>query len=270
VRIATKSAHTGAVVALERAGKLAVRSRIARTLKIDKEDGTTERCREETRTLASNGCHGARTARWSERKEELAFRIESGEPCRKRMRCAGADDNDVDWIERTLCAVGVNEGDLRPWLKRDARASRECFVDFDGDDAAMRAGKLGEDGRVIACAAAEMNDAITGVDVEQAEMKGPQAGLAVVQSLSRIENYQRIAIDVAGIVALGEELCTAGLDHPRTGPDEALARDSGKGGKYCRRGDAIDAAQLFGVKAPRGFDRIGFRRLHRVGRQRSD
>ena len=154
--------------------------------------------------LAGEVGHGSGAARGRERKKKLAFGLEGGEPCGQRMRCAGADDNDVGGIEWAPRAVGMNDGDLRPGLERDARAGRERFVDFDGDDAAVRAGELGEDGGVIAGAAAEMKNAIAGVNVEQAEMKGPQAGLAVVQALGRVENDQRIAIDVAGIGALSE------------------------------------------------------------------
>ena len=56
------------------------------------------------------------------------------------MSSAGADDNDFGGIEWALRAVGMKDGNLRPRLQRDARAGCERFVDFDGDDAAVRAG----------------------------------------------------------------------------------------------------------------------------------
>ena len=157
---------------------------------------------------------------------------------------------------------------LWPGLKRDARTGGERWVDFDGDDISLRAGELGEDGGVIARAAAEMKDAIAGADVEQAEVKGPQAGLAVVQALGRVEHNECILIDVLGIGAFSEPLRAAGLNHPRTGANETFAGHGGEGAENGGRGDVVDAAQFLGVKMPRGFDRIGRCRLHCVDRRR--
>ena len=39
-----------------------------------------------------------------------------------------------------------------------------------------------------------MKNAIAGTDVEQAQMNGPKAGLAVVQALSLVEHDERIAV----------------------------------------------------------------------------
>ena len=72
------------------------------------------------------------------------------------MRGAGADDDHVGGFEGAARAVGMDRCHLRPGLERDARAGRQAFVDFDRDDFAGRAGELGEDGGVIAGAAAEM------------------------------------------------------------------------------------------------------------------
>jgi hypothetical protein len=159
--------------------------------------------------------------------------------------------------EWALRAVGMDDGDLRPGLERDARTGGEAFVDFDGDDISPRAGKLGENGGVIARAATEMKDVVAGVDVEQAEVRGPKAGLAVIQALGRVEHDEGILIDVSGLVAFSEVLCAAGLNHPRTEANETFAGHGGEGAENSGRGDVVDAAQLFGVEEPRGFDRIG-------------
>ena len=91
-------------------------------------------------------------------------------------------------------------------------------------------------------------------------MNGPEAGLAVVQALGLVEHDERVAIDVAGIGVLSEPAGAAALNDPWAGPDKALARHGCEGGKNGRRGDAVVAAQLFGIKAPRGFDGIGYAR----------
>jgi hypothetical protein len=62
------------------------------------------------------------------------------------MRGASADDDRIGWIEWAPRSVGMNDDDLRPGLERDPGTICEGFVDFDGDDAAMRANKLSEDG----------------------------------------------------------------------------------------------------------------------------
>ena len=58
-------------------------------------------------------------------KRSLPSGLSGGEPCGQRMRGAGADDNHVGGIEGAARAVGMNHGDLRPGLERDARASGE-------------------------------------------------------------------------------------------------------------------------------------------------
>jgi len=257
VRVATKGAHSGAVIALERAGEVIADCWVAGALKIDKEDGTAEHGCEEICTLAGEIGHGSRTARGCERKEELALGLEGGEPYGERMRRAGTDDDDVSRIEWALGAVGVDNGDLGPGLERDARAGREGFVDFDSDYLSLRAGKLCKNGGVIARPATEMKNMIAGANVEQAEMKCPQTGLSIVQALGRVEHDEGVTIDIAWIGAFGEVLCAAGLNHPGTGANEALAEHGGEGVQNGRRGDVIDAAQFLGIEMPRGFDRIG-------------
>ena len=153
-----------------------------------------------------------------------------------------------------LRAVGLNDGDLRPGLERDAGAVREGLVDFDGDDVATRADKLGENGRVIACATTEMKDVVAGMDVKQIQVNCPEARLAIVQALGRIEDDKGILVNVARVGAFSEGLCAADLDQPWAGTDEALAGNGGECGKNGGRGDAVDPAQFLGERAPYGFD----------------
>src|SRR5208283_1296066 len=70
----------------------------------------------------------------------------------------------------------------------------------------------------------------------------------------------RVAVHVGRVGVLSEPARAAALNHPRARPHEALARHGREGGEDGGRGDAIEAAQLFGIKAPRGFDGIGHER----------
>lgn len=155
------------------------------------------------------------------------------------MRCAGANDDHIGWIERAARPVGMNDGDLWPGFESGASAIREGRVDFDGDDAATRADKLAENGCVIAGATTKMNDVIAGMNVEQAQMKCPKAGLTIVQTLGRVENDKRILVHVARVGTFNEGLFAARLDHPWAGADKAFAGNGGECGTNARRGDAI-------------------------------
>lgn len=146
VGIQTQRTHAESVIALERTFEFITDGGVARSLKIDKEDGTAKCSRKEKRAFAHDVRHGAGPARGREREKKLAFGLECGEPCGQRMRGAGANDDHIGWIEWALRPVGMNDGDSGPRLERHTRTGRERLVDFDGDDAAMWANKLGEDG----------------------------------------------------------------------------------------------------------------------------
>lgn len=223
VGIAAQRAHGKAVVALERSGQVIADCGVARSLKIDKEDGPAESRCEDIRVFVRDVCHSARSARGSEWKEKLAFGLKGSEPCGQRMRGACTDDDDIYRIEWAAGAVSMNNDDLRPGFERDARAVREGLIDFDGDDAAMGAHKLGENGRVITSAAAKMKDVVTGTNIEKAQMESPKAGLTVVEALCGIENNERVLVNIPRICAFSKGLCPADLDHPWAGADEALA-----------------------------------------------
>ena len=121
------------------------------------------------RVLACDVGHGAGSARGREREEKFAFGLEGGKPCGEGMRGAGADNNRIGWIERAARSVGMNDCDLRPQLERNASAIGEDLVNFDGDNAAVRADKFSENGRIIASATAEMKNVVSGMNVEQAQ-----------------------------------------------------------------------------------------------------
>jgi hypothetical protein len=99
-----------------------------------------------------------------------------------------------------------------------------------------------------------MKDVVAGMNVEQAKMKSPKAGLAIVEVLGRVQNDERVLIYVSGIGAFSEGLCTADLDHPWAGTDEMFAKNGGECGENGGRGDAIGPAQFLGERAPRGFE----------------
>lgn len=96
-----------------------------------------------------------------------------------------------------------------------------------------------------------MKGVVAGINVEQTQIKSPEAGLAVVEPLGCVENDERVLIYVLGIGAFSEGLCAADLDHPWAGADEAFAGNGGERGKNGGRGDAIGPAQVFGERAPR-------------------
>jgi len=254
VDVATQRADAEAVVALERPSQFIADCGVTRSFEIDEENGAAKCSCEKIRVLACDVCHGAGTARRSERKKKLAFELESGKPCRQWMCCAGAHDNRVSWVEWAARAVPMKHDHLRPGLERDAGSIREDLVDFEGDDVATRADKLGENGRVIACATTEMKNVVAGMDVKQVQVNCPEARLAIVETLGRIENDKRVSVEVTRIGAFSEGLCAAGLNHPRSDAGEALAWNGGERSKDCRRGNAVDPAQFFGERAPYGFD----------------
>lgn len=255
--IAAQGTHGGALVTAQRPGEFMADGWIARSREIDKENRTVQCSCKLIRADAGEVRHGPRTSRRGEGKEEPAAWFEGGKPRGQRVRGAGADDNYIGWLEWAAGAVGVEHGYLRPGFERGARTGREAFFDVDCGDFARRAGEFGEDGRVVTGAAAEMKNAIAGLNAEQVEMNGPQAGLAVVQMLGFVEHDERVAVNVGGVGVGGEAIAAAALNYPGAGPHEAFARHGCEGGEDGRRGDAVEAAQLFGVRAPRGFDGVG-------------
>ncbi len=183
------------------------------------------------------------------------------------MRSAGAHDNIVGWIERAARAICAKDGNSRPWRQRNLGAGCKGFVDLDGDDTAAWSGELSEDGRVAACAAAEVKDCIARPHVEQVQMECPKARLAVIDVPRGVENNESVLIDAHRIGALSERASLGVLNQPWTRTDKALARNRGEGGQNRRRRDAIATAEFFGVETSHGFDRIDWRRLHFAGRR---
>lgn len=189
------------------------------------------------------------------------------------MRSAGTDDNCIGGRERAARAVGMEHGDLRPGLKCGTRAGCEAFLNFDCDNFAIQAGKLGEDCSVIAGSAAEVKNAIAGANPEQVEVNGPEAGLAVIQALRFVEYDEGVAVHMCRVSVLSKPLISIALNHPWTGPYEALAGHACEGCEDVWRGDVVEAAQRLGIKAPRGFDGIGHAKCGHGGphdRQSSD
>ena len=146
VGIQTQRTHAESVIALERTFEFITDGGVARSLKIDKEDGPAKCSRKEKRAFAHDVCHGAGAARGREREESLP----SG------LRAAShAGRGCVAPALTTIALVGSN-GPRAPsaWTtvtcdhgsSAIASTIRERLVDFDGDDAAMWANKLGEDG----------------------------------------------------------------------------------------------------------------------------
>lgn len=252
--IATQRAHAEAVVALKRTSQFLADCRVARSFKIDKKDGTAECGCEDAGALAGQIGHRARPARGREREKKLAFGFERGEPSGQGMRSAGAGDNGVGWIERPARSVGMHDGDLGPWLQSHPSPGCESLVNFDCDDVAMPTNKLCEDGRVIPRSATKMKNRIAGMNVKQAEMKSPKAGLTVVDAPGGIENDQRIPVEIVRIDGFSEGLRAAVLDRPRRVAREALPRNGGERGKNGWRRDTVKPAEFLGEKAPRGFD----------------
>ena len=125
----------------------------------------------------------------------------------------------------------MDHGDLRPWLECDARTGCKAFLHFNCGHFAGRAGELGEDGSVVARAAAEVQNQIAGANPEQIEVDGPEARLAVVEVLHPIEHDESVAVHVRRIGILGEPARAAALNRPWTRAHEAFARHGCEGGE---------------------------------------
>ena len=76
------------------------------------------------------------------------------------MRCPRTGDDYVGGRKWTVGAIAICDNNL--WPRRKCcprRFCNDCF-NFDCLNASLKADKLGQDGGVIACAAAEMQNAI--------------------------------------------------------------------------------------------------------------
>lgn len=233
--VQAQRSHAETSIELQRLGQLMHDRRLARSLKIHKENRTAKCGCEKISVPARDGCHGARPTRRSEGKEELSARLERCEPCWKRMRRAGANDNVVDSIEWPPRSVGMKDVDLRPRRQRDSSAVCEGFVDLDGGYATMRTDKFGEDGRIVAGATTKMKNRISRLNVEQAQVKCPKAGLPIVQVFIRIQHDKRVFVKFARIRAFSEGLRAANLDQPRARPCESFAGHGRKCSQNCWR-----------------------------------
>src|ERR1035441_845341 len=151
------------------------------------------------RAYAGQERHGSASSRRSQWKQELSAGLDGREPGRRRMCCACAGNNYVGGFKRSVRAVALDDGNLRPGSKRGPRPFREVRVDLYSRDLALRAGYFGKDRGVVACAAPEMQHMIIGSDAKLVERLSPKTGLAVVDALCLIKHDERVVIDAPRI-----------------------------------------------------------------------
>src|SRR5215468_11447725 len=156
------------------------------------------------------------------------------------MRGAGVDEDRVAGPCVELPAVACNDLHLRPGREVGTRSLGEIGIDVDGGDVPQRADHLGEDRRVVADAAADVQNTVTSAEVERIDPAGERTRLAVVQVSRRVDRHQDVGVQVAR-VGFGGGLVDAlarsgeGAYHlPRPWAEEALSRDAREGGPEGR------------------------------------
>ncbi len=145
---------------------------------------------------------------------------------------------------------------MRPPLKCVASALSNRFIQFDRRNPSVRGDEFGEDGRVIAGAAAEMHHCLAGPHVQFIEEMGPETGLSVIDALGFIDGDEHVVIDVPRVRILGRPEALPPQNPPRTGTDEVLARHRSERGEEGARRHVGDEAQLFRIVESRGFKRL--------------
>src|SRR5262249_53737917 len=128
-----------------------------------------------------------------ERHEQLSTSGQAIEPERSGVSGAGKRDDGVDLAGIVVTAVAMDDFDLRPRAKVVARLGGKLAVALDRNHTAPRPHDLGENGRVVAGAGADLQDPAAALPLEVVEIPAaalpvevvettrPKAGLAVVE-----------------------------------------------------------------------------------------
>jgi hypothetical protein len=111
----------------------------------------------------------------------------------------------------------------------DTRSLGEIGIDVDGGDVPPRADHLGEDRCVVADAAADVQDAVTGAEVQRIAPAGERTRLAVVQASCRVDRHQHVGVQVSRV---GPTRVSRQNEHP----GEHLAIDREHGERLIRLG----------------------------------
>jgi hypothetical protein len=114
------------------------------------------------------------TRRHAKRKHQPAARGQVVGPPRGRARRGKVDVDAIDGVVRPIGAVALVHGNLRPAPEVVAGRGGKAHVVLDGDDAAAWPGQFGENGRVIAGAGADVQDALARPDGEMMQHEGMQ------------------------------------------------------------------------------------------------
>src|SRR6185503_11392434 len=96
---------------------------------------------------------------------------------------SGEGNDDVVGTADVGGAVGRHHRGLRPVLQVGGSSLGEGRFDLQAPHISVGAHQLRQDGRVVAAAGADLEDAFSGLNSKGIEVTRPQAGLAVVQSL---------------------------------------------------------------------------------------
>ena len=137
-----------------------------------------------------------------------------------------------------------------------ATAGGQLGVHVQGSDASGRAHQLGENRRVVAGAAADMDGVLSRLQLEGLDERGQKARLTVVQKALLVDGDQHVVIQVSGIgVGRGPIEAPIGLkDPPWPGAEVALAGDVRERPYHGRRRQMRRGGELLRVTLTGGLD----------------
>ena len=101
---------------------------------------------------------------------------------------------------RMARSVIVDDADIRPVLQIGGRHLRQFSVELDRRHLSLRTGQLGEDGRVVAGAGADMHDAISGLHIQMRQHPGVQGRLAIVDPFRRLQGEEGVLVQQGRVV----------------------------------------------------------------------
>jgi hypothetical protein len=101
-------------------------------------------------------------------------------PGGRQVPCPGGDDDPVVRASIRVPFGAVCAQHLDPAVSGCLQGGRgfvgDVLVNVDGHDVAGRAGQLGEEGRVVAGPGADLQDPVTGLDIELLQHRGDDTG----------------------------------------------------------------------------------------------
>lgn len=147
------------------------------------------------------------------------------------MGDSGVHNDDIGRAAHVLASIAVNDLDISPLTQIPSSPAGERVVALDSGDYARWPDHFRQDGGVVAGPAADLNHAVTFLDIEDIEQACPQARQPVVQPAVFVDGYENVVIQVNWIGILGVPILTHNFTAypPRTFTEEAFTGNGGKG-----------------------------------------